>query len=179
MQKRGFTFIEAIITMAILLMLTSMLLLYNRTGEKQIVLLREKSNVVGQILKARSLSINTFIQDEPICGYGVHFENDSYSLFRDRATDCLASDKTYTSADSQELVEKFILPTGSRLASLFHVARSVCRRAEREVVALMQKEKINEAILVYLNRLSDLLFIMARLANKKENVTDKEWITGT
>ena len=60
---------------------------------------------------------------------------------------------------------------------MLHVARSVCRRAEREVVALMQKEKINEEVLAYLNRLSDLLFVMARLANKRENIADKEWLT--
>jgi cob(I)alamin adenosyltransferase len=74
-------------------------------------------------------------------------------------------------------LKSFILPSGSELASLLHIARSVCRRAEREIVALMKKEKINELILVYLNRLSDLLFTMARLANKRENVMEKEWIT--
>ena len=74
-------------------------------------------------------------------------------------------------------LKRFIFPVGSKLASLLHVARSICRRAEREVVALMKKEKIDEPILVYLNRLSDLLFVMARFANKKENISDKEWIS--
>lgn len=74
-------------------------------------------------------------------------------------------------------LKKFIFPTGGRLASLLHVSRSVCRRTERDVVELMQKKKIDGATLVYLNRLSDLLFIMARLANKRENISDKEWIS--
>ena len=81
MQRDGFTFIETLITMGILLMLTSILLLYNRSGERQIVLFKEKAGVVGLILKAKSLSLNTLIIDEPICGYGVHFENNSYILF--------------------------------------------------------------------------------------------------
>lgn len=106
----GFTFIEILITMGILLMLTSILLLYNRSGEQQIVLFKEKASVVGLILKAKSLSLNTLITDEPICGYGVHFENNSYLLFKERSTDCVNSDKVYTVADSQELVEEYNLP---------------------------------------------------------------------
>lgn len=59
----------------------------------------------------------------------------------------------------------FVLPGGTPAAAWLHLARTVCRRAERTVVALMQTEAVNPAVLVYLNRLSDLLFVMARVAN--------------
>src|SRR5262245_20831295 len=62
-------------------------------------------------------------------------------------------------------LRSFILPGGTSAAAWLHLARTVCRRAERSVVALMQTEKVNPNVLVYLNRLSDLLFVMARVAN--------------
>ena len=59
----------------------------------------------------------------------------------------------------------FVLPGGSPAAAWLHLARTVCRRAERSVVSLMQAEVVNPNVLTYLNRLSDLLFVMARVAN--------------
>jgi cob(I)alamin adenosyltransferase len=59
-------------------------------------------------------------------------------------------------------LHSFILPGGGRVSALLHVARTVCRRAEREVVRLMQHEEIGEQPLAYLNRLSDLLFVLSR-----------------
>jgi len=72
-------------------------------------------------------------------------------------------------------LKKFILPAGSDGACFLHLARTVCRRAERSVVALGRREKINKEIIVYLNRLSDLLFVMARLANKSEKIKEERW----
>jgi len=69
----------------------------------------------------------------------------------------------------------FILPGGSRTASLLHHARTVCRRAERRVVAFSKTKRINENIVIYLNRLSDLLFVMARLVNKKKRKEEIVW----
>jgi cob(I)alamin adenosyltransferase len=63
-------------------------------------------------------------------------------------------------------LQKFILPSGSKMGALLHQARTVCRRAERWVVALQKEEKINSELPVYLNRLSDYLFLTARAANK-------------
>jgi cob(I)alamin adenosyltransferase len=63
-------------------------------------------------------------------------------------------------------LKKFILPGGTKLASFLHVARTVCRRAERTCISLSQKENIFEYAIPYLNRLSDLLFVLARYANK-------------
>ena len=62
-------------------------------------------------------------------------------------------------------LRSFVLPGGSPAAAWLHLARTVCRRAERSVVALMQSEAVNPNVLVYLNRLSDLLFVLARAAN--------------
>ena len=69
----------------------------------------------------------------------------------------------------------FILPTGVRGAAALHVARTVCRRAERAVVAIAKAEKINPNIIAYLNRLSDLLFVLARYLNKQSGTKDIHW----
>lgn len=72
-------------------------------------------------------------------------------------------------------IKKFVLPNGSQLASALHVARSVCRRAERRIVTLSRKESVNPEIIRYVNRLSDMLFVMARYVNQKLNVAEKTW----
>jgi cob(I)alamin adenosyltransferase len=69
----------------------------------------------------------------------------------------------------------FILPGGSQLSSSLHLARAVCRRAERRVVTLSREEKINEEMVPYLNRLSTYLFNLARYANVLEKVEDEAW----
>ncbi len=69
----------------------------------------------------------------------------------------------------------FILPGGAPGAAALHVARTVCRRAERRVVELAEEAPVEPDILVYLNRLSDLLFVLARLANRREGVADVLW----
>ncbi len=72
-------------------------------------------------------------------------------------------------------LKEFILPGGTRAAALCHVARSVCRRAERRVVALTRLAPAAPAGLRYLNRLSDLLFVMARSLNHSQGVGDVLW----
>jgi cob(I)alamin adenosyltransferase len=69
----------------------------------------------------------------------------------------------------------FILPGGSPGAAALHVARTVCRRAERALVALQHEEPVRGGAVVYLNRLSDLLFSLARLANLRAGVSDVPW----
>ena len=69
----------------------------------------------------------------------------------------------------------FILPGGSKTASLLHHARTVCRRAERKVVSLSEKEKINPDLIIYLNRVGDLLFILARYVNYKKKIDETLW----
>lgn len=74
---------------------------------------------------------------------------------------------------------RFILPGGSPFASALHLARAVCRRAERIAVSLSHAESINAEILRYLNRLSDLLFVMARIANQRLGEPDVIWEPGS
>ena len=64
-------------------------------------------------------------------------------------------------------LNSFILPGGSESSTYLHIARTVTRRAERKIVALSKKEKINPIAIIYLNRLSDLLFVLARYTNNK------------
>lgn len=72
-------------------------------------------------------------------------------------------------------LRNFILPGGDKGAAFLHLSRSICRRTERKVVALASKEEINPSVLVYLNRLSDLLFTLARFENKIKNIPDQSW----
>jgi len=74
-----------------------------------------------------------------------------------------------------EPLRAFILPGGSPVAARLHFARTVCRRAERAVVRLSRNEDIGEAITIYLNRLSDLLFVLARYANHCAGVSETKW----
>lgn len=72
-------------------------------------------------------------------------------------------------------IRSFILPGGSRVGSVLHVARTVVRRAERHTVTLSREERVDPKILRFLNRVSDLLFAAARYANHIENVRDAAW----
>jgi cob(I)alamin adenosyltransferase len=72
-------------------------------------------------------------------------------------------------------IKFFILPGGSIESSFLHVTRSIARRTETAVAALSKSQTINPAILIYLNRLSDLLFVAARLANKRNGIEDISW----
>ncbi len=72
-------------------------------------------------------------------------------------------------------LKDFILPGGSRSAALGHVARSICRRAERRTVTLARGATVNDSTLRYLNRLSDLLFVLARSLNSAAGVADVLW----
>ncbi|MEW5888910.1 MAG: cob(I)yrinic acid a,c-diamide adenosyltransferase [Pseudomonadota bacterium] len=77
-----------------------------------------------------------------------------------------------------EPLKDFILPGGSRAAALAHLARSVCRRAERAVVSLSRSEAVSEPGRKYLNRLSDLLFVLGRVLNRAEGRGDVLWQKG-
>ncbi len=77
--------------------------------------------------------------------------------------------------ESMPALENFILPGGTLGAAQLHVARTVCRRAEREVLLLAEREPVGEHIVAYLNRLSDALFVCARYQNAKSGVADPTW----
>ena len=74
-----------------------------------------------------------------------------------------------------EPLKNFVLPGGSTTAARFHLCRVVCRRAERRVVSIKGAQAVDPNLLIYLNRLSDLFFVLARLANKKEGVAETAW----
>ena len=74
-------------------------------------------------------------------------------------------------------LKTFILPGGSRASALIHLARTVSRRAERELVTLNRAEPQRPAVLMYVNRLSDFLFVCARFANLKGKIKDVPWIS--
>jgi len=71
-------------------------------------------------------------------------------------------------------LRRFVVPGGTPSASALHLARTVCRRAERHIVSLGPEATAAETV-IYINRLSDLLFVLARLVNRRANVPDREW----
>ncbi len=77
--------------------------------------------------------------------------------------------------DELEPLKAFILPAGTAKAATLHVARTVCRRAERRVVALGADTEIPSLVVIYLNRLSDLLFTLARVAHHRANAPEVTW----
>ncbi|HIO08612.1 TPA: cob(I)yrinic acid a,c-diamide adenosyltransferase, partial [Candidatus Poribacteria bacterium] len=103
----------------------------------------------------------------------AHCQSDSLRISKDlvleqeRMIDCL----------QQELppITYFILPGGLTSASVLHLARTVCRRAERRVVSLKKSDAINPEILQYLNRMSDLLFVLARVVNHRAGAPEINW----
>jgi cob(I)alamin adenosyltransferase len=79
--------------------------------------------------------------------------------------------------DHLQPLHSFILPGGSQVAAWLHLARTVCRRAERSVVTLAKDVAINESVVIYLNRLSDLLFVLSRAVNNNGK-DDVLWVPG-
>jgi cob(I)alamin adenosyltransferase len=75
-----------------------------------------------------------------------------------------------------EPLKQFILPSGHPVTSMAHVARTVCRRAERDVVALDSEESVDPLILMYLNRLADWLFVASRFINKQLGGVERPWV---
>jgi cob(I)alamin adenosyltransferase len=78
--------------------------------------------------------------------------------------------------ESLPALTSFILPGGSQLGSQIHIVRSICRRVERQTVALAQHQVVDTSIITYLNRLSDLFFVLARYINSQAGVVETPWI---
>ncbi len=97
-----------------------------------------------------------------------------YTMIREAQIERLDARLEHYNATLSRLAE-FILPGGSRAAALAHVSRTVCRRAERSVVALGAEETVNAAPRQYLNRLSDLMFVLARVLNRHAGGSDVLW----
>jgi cob(I)alamin adenosyltransferase len=131
------------------------------------------------------------IQDPEIDRILSDIQNQLFELGADLATPRSVEKKVVKRIDAKDVqqlektidgvepilkpLRSFVLPGGSSLAARLHFARTVCRRAERAVVRLSRNEDIGETVTVYLNRLSDLLFVLARYANQKAHVPEVKW----
>jgi cob(I)alamin adenosyltransferase len=108
----------------------------------------------------------------------VPLEREGRLRVTDAQVEALERDCDKFNEDLPEL-KSFVLPGGGELSARLHVARAICRRAEREVVAAAEEHELNPAVLVYLNRLSDLLFILARHVNALEEHEEPLWKPGS
>lgn len=132
----------------------------------------------------------TQIADSEILSILLRLQNELFEVGADIATPLERTDRIpRVRQDQIELLEaeidrfeeelepltNFILQGGTPGASYLHVARAVCRRAERHLVTLEREETLNPEVLQYLNRLSDHLFVVARLTNHRAGVADIKW----
>jgi cob(I)alamin adenosyltransferase len=100
----------------------------------------------------------------------------SHSIIRISPSDITPLERAIDRLEEElPALNNFILPGGSALSARLHLARAICRRAERRCVLLQQKETMNPEVIRLLNRLSDLLFVMARVANHRAGITDRIW----
>ena len=127
--------------------------------------------------------------DDDIREILIKIQNDLFVTGADLSNPDLSNKKNRVTSEMVENLEKkidtlendlppisnFILPGGHVIASEIHITRTITRRAETEVIALDQNEKINEECKKYLNRLSDLLFVLARTVNKRNGIEDIIW----
>ena len=135
---------------------------------------------------ARALKPRAQIED-----WLVRVQNHLFYLGSDLATPIDAKSKHVARADSEHVawleatidtmtadlppLRNFILPGGSPVGAQVHVARTVCRRAERLIVRLTESEPVSPQVLPYINRLSDFLFTLARWENHQAGVPDEPW----
>ena len=119
----------------------------------------------------------------------IKLQNDLFIVGSDLANPNMSDEKIRTTSEMITFLEQkidllepqlepltsFILPGGTLLASILHLSRTISRRAETHVIALSQNEEINKDAAIYLNRLSDLMFILARAINHRKNISDIVW----
>jgi cob(I)alamin adenosyltransferase len=108
-----------------------------------------------------------------------HPEKHEEQLEKARLTDQRIAQLEQAIDDAEEELDPlkaFILPGGTAKAAALHVARTVCRRAERKIITLQRSgEPVPQVVIVYINRLSDLLFVLARVANKRAGAGEVTW----
>lgn len=136
---------------------------------------------INELKNQELIKILKSIQSElfSVCSdLATPFENEPKNFFIPRIEESYITriEKLIDEIDSKlPELKNFILPGGSKGAANLHLARTICRRAEREIVSLNKVDKINPYIEIYINRLSDLLFVLARFENHCENVSDIVW----
>lgn len=129
--------------------------------------------LIAQLSEGELKEISTQIQHH-LFDLGSELAMPGYSAIKAHHVDFLETQIGFYNQSLTPLVE-FILPGGSLTAALAHQARTICRRAERRLVTLKSDTDINEQALIYLNRLSDWLFVMARCCNTEARVDDVYW----
>ncbi|HEU4323660.1 MAG TPA: cob(I)yrinic acid a,c-diamide adenosyltransferase [Roseiflexaceae bacterium] len=111
-----------------------------------------------------------------VVGADLMAVEDAPNIPRVAAEDAVALEQAIDRLEAElPPLTQFILPGGTPAAAHLHLARTICRRAERAVVALGRTELVNPHVLVYLNRLSDFLFVLARAANHRAGAADVPW----
>ncbi|EKD53859.1 MAG: hypothetical protein ACD_60C00143G0001 [uncultured bacterium] len=171
--------------------------IYTRTGDDGSTSIDGKKRVAKNEIRVEILgtldelncAIGCVLSELNIAADVYHcLDQVQHALFDIGGTLCLR-DKLLITQDHIEHLEKtidewnltlsplkeFLLPRGTRASAACHLARAICRRAERHLVALHQEEKIAPEILCYINRLSDVLFVAARMLAKEENIPETLW----
>ena len=133
----------------------------------------ELNAAIGVVENESLVPIQTLLFD---VGADIATPEEHEQVRRIDATDIIFLEKWIDVADGQnDTLTAFVLPGGCATSAQLHHARTVCRRAERSIIALIQENGCSKEILIFINRLSDLLFALARLANKEEGVKDTPW----
>ena len=174
--------------------------IYTKTGDDGTTGLQGGKRVLKSNLRIRAYGtvdeINATIGiilsskiDDDIAIILTKIQNDLFVVGSDLSNPDLSNKKNRVTTEMVKNLEKnidvlekelppltnFILPGGHKIASLLHLARTITRRAETNVISLDEKEKVNDECKKYLNRLSDLLFVIARTINKRDQIKDIIW----
>lgn len=126
-------------------------------------------------LKEELLQLQHYLFD---CGSDLSTPHGVYPYKVDKKLVEWIEERIDTYADIPPALETFILPGGDEVASMIHVARTIARRAERHIVATMWTAEINNEVLVFVNRLSDYFFALARVLNFRKNRSDVAYERG-
>lgn len=140
----------------------------------------ELNSVIGTVMACNiTPAITTYLTDiqHDLFDLGGELCIPGHTILSDTDTSRLEGILDKFNADLPALKD-FILPAGGMATSHCHVARTVCRRAERRVYTLSKQQAVNPAALMYLNRLSDLLFVIARVLARHENGQEVLWQAG-
>ncbi len=173
--------------------------IYTRGGDKGTTALANGSRVIKNHPRIEALGdtdelncllgilIAELAADEPLKAILAQYQHDLFDLggelavaddnYRVITTEIIDAMEVQLDQLNAELppLEEFILPGGNRAAALCHQARSICRRAERRIVELAQQETVNPQGAAYLNRLSDLLFVAARVLARRDGGQEVLW----
>jgi len=174
--------------------------IYTKTGDEGKTSLFDNSRVwksneriisygaIDELNSALGIAVSLDL-DHQIKEIIFRIQNDLFVVGSDLANPDMSNTNIRTTENMVQLLENdidafeselseltnFILPGGTLMSSILHLSRTISRRAETSVIALSQKEQINTIAAVYLNRLSDLLFVLARALNKRKNIDDVVW----